>query len=124
MKWNVLLEKVVGKAVDGGDENIPVTRGHAVPFVGWFIKCFRWQEAATIDIGKEVAEAGYRVGYIVGGKAFVSAGILNDRKVAIMVGPQKFRVFVLNRDNREAEFFLGQGRIQFLNRWLDDYHVL
>jgi len=116
-------KRVMGKEVDGGDEDLPPTHGHGTPIVGWLVRQFEWNVVATIDLDEPAAADGFHVGYIVGGKKFIAADVLHDRKIGLTVGPQKYRVFAVDRAFREIDFHLGQGRLPSLSGWLDNYYV-
>ena len=115
---------VEGKEADGGDKELPPTSGHRTPFFAGLIRHFAWYEVATLDLTGEAAADGFHVGYIVGGKKFLAVDILHDRQIGLMIGPQQYRVFVVDRIFREIDFALGKGRLPFMSRWLDHYYVI
>ena len=123
MRWIRYEKSVIGKEVDGGDPGQKPTAGHATPFIAGIIRNFLWQDVVTLDLKEEAAKAGYRVGYVVGGKTYVTAVVLNDTKVGLTIGPQKYKVFAIDRDGREIDFVPGSGRLHSMNTWLNDYYV-
>jgi len=123
MRWTRYRRSVIGKEVDDGDPRLKPAFGHATPFLGGVIRNFMWHEVATLDLKEETAKAGYRVGYVIGGEAYVTATVLRDMKIGLTIGPQKYKVFAIDRDGREIDFVLGQGRLRSMNTWLNDYYV-
>ncbi len=124
MRWVRYSKPVQGKEVDDGDAKLQPSFGHATRFIAGVLRHFWWQDVATLDFKEEAAKAGFRVGYVVGGQTFVTADVLQAAKIGLTIGPQKYRVFAIDRDGREIDFVLGSGRMHAMNVWLNDYYVI
>jgi hypothetical protein len=139
MKW--MLDDSYLKKTEGKAHKIAKRGDRPLPWWFWvnwlrpMLKAFLWDFAVMFGVDEGRAEAGYRLGIIVNGHAYVSDAVFHHRDAIIYVNDQDWTIFAVDtnggvipdetgKEHGAKVFWVDRTPNNAMDRYLDGRNVV
>ncbi len=136
IRWAIYPNRIppeMGRRAPGGQDlplDFPSSLPHRSMLVRWLAENLEWSDAVTVSVDADVAAAGYRVGYRIGGEegdCFASVPEVHMRAFYLPLSRHVWTLFLLDAKGEfisPDKYRLGGERVPLLSSSLENHGPL
>jgi hypothetical protein len=103
MRWKTYWNPITTYVRVQGDDAKPLSRGFGWSLIRVLTASFGWDDAVLVKVDETIAAAGYRLGIRQeGSEAQVSDRLMYHRRLAVIIGPRSWLIFLLDKDGNQV----------------------